>query len=396
MIYRIDVWIALAEKSILAGEMVCEIDSGGRGRGAFRYVSSYLGQSGAIALDPFSLPLSDEQFSVDHPGIFGVFEDSLPDDWGRRLLVRKHRLPRHQQNLPNLLLSLGASGLGALSYAEQGDPKQSANEAPILHLARLVEAAEAFERGDKSDTDINLLLGAGSSPGGARPKALVYNEAENEHCLAKFPSIKDHVDVVRIEAATMNLAERAGLIVPPTRLVECGSRPVLLVRRFDIMPQGRRHMISLQTLLKATGYYQCRYVDILNAVRKVSANPLVDSARLFRQMVFNAVVHNTDDHLKNFWMVCDNVGGWRLSPSFDLVPDIGQRGEHVMFFDLDPVYPGRDKLERLGRTWGVSGASGIVEEVFAAVAGWRAEFSACGVTDEDTERFAEIDDHLCS
>lgn len=396
MIYRIEVWIALAEKRILAGEMVCEIDSAGRGRGAFRYVSGYLGHSGAIALDPFSLPLSDEQYSVNHPGIFGVFEDSLPDDWGRRLLVRKHRLPRNQQNLPNLLLSLGASGLGALSYAEQGDPKQSTNEAPILYLDRLVEAAEAFERGDKSDTDINLLLGAGSSPGGARPKALVYNEAEDVHCLAKFPSIKDNVDVVRIEAATMNLAERAGLTVPPTQLVECGSRPVLLVRRFDIMPQGRRHMISLQTLLKATGYYQCRYVDILNVVRKVSADPQLDSARLFRQMVFNAVVHNTDDHLKNFWMVCDNVEGWRLSPSFDLVPDIGQRGEHVMFFDLDPLYPGRDNLERLGRTWGVSGASGIVEEVFAAVAGWRAEFSACGVTDEDTDRFGEIDDHLCS
>jgi serine/threonine-protein kinase HipA len=395
MIYRIEVWITLADEPVAAGEMVCEIDSAGRGRGAFRYVPGYFKQPGAMALDPVSLPLREGEFSVDHPGVFGVFEDSLPDDWGRRLLVRKLGIPLHQQNLPNLLLALGGSGLGALSYTEQGAPRQKSEEVSVLYLDRLVEAAEAFERGDKSDVGINLLLGAGSSPGGARPKALVYEEDQDEYYLAKFPSIKDNVDVVRIEAATMNLASKAGLVVPPTRLVECGTRPVLLVRRFDLLPEGRRHMISMRTLLKASGYYQACYADILNVVRKVSSDPQLDSERLFRQMVFNAVVHNTDDHLKNFWMVCDREEGWRLSPSFDLVPDIGQRGEHVLFFDLDPLYPGRTKLEKLGRLWGISGAASIVDQVFSAVADWRREFSTGGVSQKDIERFAEIDDHLC-
>lgn len=394
MIYRIEVWITLETEQILAGESVCEIGDDGRGRGAFRYVPDYLKHQGAFALDPISLPLREGEFNTEHPGVFGVFEDSLPDDWGRRLLVRKHRMPLHQQNLPNLLLALGANGLGALSFVEAGLPQESSAEVPILYLDRLVEAAEAFERGDKSNADINILLGAGSSPGGARPKALVYEEQVDAHCLAKFPSIKDNVDVVRIEAATMNLAKRAGLEVPETKLVECGSRPVLLVKRFDILPQGRRHMVSLQTLLKATGYYQARYADILNAVRKVSADPQGDSERLFRQMVFNAVVHNTDDHLKNFWMTCTSDEGWRLSPSFDLVPDIGQRGEHVLFFDLDPVYPGRSKLERLGRSWGIPGAVEIVEQVYSTVAKWRGEYKDCGVTTKDIERFSEIDDHL--
>jgi serine/threonine-protein kinase HipA len=268
-------------------------------------------------------------------------------------------------------------------------------EASVLHLDRLVKAAEAFESGENTDADLGLLLGAGSSPGGARPKALVYDEKADEHYLAKFPSIKDNVDVVRIEAATMNLAARAGLIVPATRLVKCGSRSVLLVRRFDIAPQQRLHMISLQTLLKASGYYQCRYVDILNVVRKISADPQTDSERLFRQMVFNAVVHNTDDHLKNFWMVCNSEQGWRLSPAFDLLPDIGQRGEHVLFFDLDPVFPGRSALEKLGQSWGISGAVSIVDQVFSAVSDWRAEFKICGVTSKDIGRFKEIDDYLC-
>jgi len=394
MIYRIEVWIALDGAHALAGEMVCEISDGGKARGAFRYAPDYLKTSGAFALDPISLPLREEEFNIEHPGVFGVFEDSLPDDWGRRLLVRKHRLSLHQQNLPNLLLSLGSGGLGALSYTEKGAPQHSTAEASVLYLDQLVKAAEAFERGDTSDGDINLLLGAGSSPGGARPKALVYDEQADQHYLAKFPSIKDPVDVVRIEAATMKLAEKAGLDAPETKLVECGSRPVLLVKRFDILPQGRRHMISLQSLLKATGYYQARYADMLNVTRKVSADPLLDSERLFRQMVFNAVIHNTDDHLKNFWMTCTPNEGWRLSPAFDLVPDIGQRGEHVLFFDLDPVYPGRASLLRLGRSWGVSGAADIIEQVFNSVSHWREAYLVSGVALKDIERFKEIDDYL--
>jgi serine/threonine-protein kinase HipA len=396
MIYRIEVWLSLAVDRILAGEMVCEIGDDGKERGAFRYSPDYLRRADAFALDPVTLPLRDESFETDHPGVFGVFEDSLPDDWGRRLLVRKHRIPRHQQNLPNLLLALGGSGLGALSYAERGRPQESSAEASAIYLEKLVQAAELFERGEDTDVDISVLLSAGSSPGGARPKALVYDEATGEHSLAKFPSIKDPVDVVRIEAATMNLAAKAGLNVPATRLVECGGRPVLLVKRFDLMPQGRRHMISLQTLMKVKGYYQCRYGDILNLVRKISADPVADVEQFFRQMVFNAVVNNTDDHLKNFWMVCDVAQGWRLSPAFDLVPNIGRNDEHVLFFDLDPVYPGRSKLERLGRAWGVSRASAIIEQVYTAVATWRVEFKACGVPAADTERFGEIDDFLGS
>ena len=394
MIYRIEAWISLAGDRVFAGEMVCEIESDGRGRGAFRYASDYLKHPGAFALDPISLPLREGEFDVGHPGILGVFEDSLPDDWGRKLLVRKNRISRHHQNLPNLLLALGASGLGALSYAEKGVPDDTSSDVSALYLDRLVEAAEAFERGENTGIDINLLLAAGSSPGGARPKALVYDEGSDVHYLAKFPSIKDDVDVVRIELATMNLAERAGLMVPELRLVKCGSKPVLLVSRFDIIPQGRRHMISMQTLLKVSGYYQCRYSDILSVVRKVSANPQADSERLYRQMVFNAVIHNTDDHLKNFWMVCDSMQGWRLSKAFDLVPDIGQRGEHVLFFDLDVVFPGRANLGKLGQSWGISAAVNIVDQVFSAVADWRQEFKACGVASKDIKRFSEIDDYL--
>lgn len=377
---------------VKAGECVCEINpSSGKGRGAFRYSKDYLDHPAAYAIDPVSLPLGENSFPVDHPGVFGVFQDSLPDDWGKRLLFRKHSLPRGRQNFPEMLLALGSSGLGALSYVESKRPLPPATESSILTLDRLVYEAELFEAGASNDADIAHLLSAGSSPGGARPKALVHDPEQNRYYLAKFPSSKDSVDVVRIEAATMSLASEAGLIVPRTTLIQCGNKPVLLVERFDVLATGRRHMISMQTLLKAEGYYQCRYKDLLDIVRKVSTDPAADSGLLFRQMVFNAVIGNTDDHLKNFWMTCEASEGWRLSPAFDLVPDIRESREHVLLFDLSAYSPGRKALEKLGRAWGISKHKEIIEEVYCTSMHWRSYFADSGISESDSNKFGYID-----
>jgi serine/threonine-protein kinase HipA len=394
MIHRLTVWERSTGEHRPVGEMVCEIADNGRVKSAFRYDRDYLALNDAYALDLVSLPLKPDSFTTEHPPVFGVFEDSLPDDWGRRLLIRKHQIPRHQQNLPNLLLAIGNAGLGALSFTEQTKPSPPSADTSILHLSSLVAAAERYERGETRDSELSLLLGAGSSPGGARPKVVLYDEEDGSHYLAKLPSVKDQVDVVRIEAATMKLAARAGLTVPPTRLVQCADKPVLLVSRFDVIPGGRRHMISFQTLLKVEGYYQLRYQDLLAIVRKYSREPQEDSTRLYRQMVFNALLGNTDDHLKNFWMIHDHQQGWRLSPAFDLIPDVGQRGEHVLFFDLGAYYPGRIALETLGKRWGIRQYDTIVAQVFDAVVGWKEEFSGSGVLESDIIRFREIDARL--
>jgi serine/threonine-protein kinase HipA len=392
--YRIRVWDRSTGDHQLAGEMICEMTESGRARSAFKYARKFLERKDAFALDPVSLPLGTATFSRERSGIFAAFEDSLPDDWGRRLLVRKHQIPRQKQNLPNLLLALGANGLGALSFSEHTQPPPSSSKTSILHLSTLAAAAERYERGEAEGEGLSLLFGAGSSPGGARPKVIVFDEENGIHYLAKLPSVNDQVDLVRIETATMSLAAKGGLAVPSTRLVQCGGRSILLVRRFDIIPPGYRHMISFQTLLKAEGYYQLRYGDLLGIVRKYSSDPLDDSERLYRQMIFNAVLGNTDDHLKNFWMTCDHKRGWRLSPAFDLIPDVGQRGEHILFFDLGAYYPGRKKLENLGRSWGIRNAENVVEQVFSALGEWRKEFANFGVPEQDSNRFKEIDSHL--
>ncbi|TSK09147.1 MAG: type II toxin-antitoxin system HipA family toxin [Geobacter sp.] len=391
MIYKIRVWENSRAPARLAGELICEVDPRGRLRSAFRYDREFL-ETG-YALDPVTLPLKDIPMEAPS-GFFGVFEDSLPDDWGRRLLVRKHNIPRHEQNLPNLLLALGNTGMGALAFTTKNTPDAPMVEPSVMHLGELVAAAEKFERGEALDIELTRLFTAGSSAGGARPKALVYDLDRDLHQLAKFPSSKDDVDVVRIEAATMELAAVAGLHCPCSYVVECGTKPVLLVDRFDLMPGGRKHMISLQTLLQAEGYYQLRYFDILSIVRKYSSNPLKDSELLYRQMTFNGLIGNTDDHLKNFWMIYEQSTGWRLSPAFDLLPDVARRVEHILFFDMGAFYPGREKLLALGRSWGIPHNQLVFDEVATAVAAWKGTFSYHGVTEKDALRFKEIDARL--
>lgn len=392
MIYRIKVWDKSGAVIRLAGEMIC-VDDRGKMQSAFRYDGEFLGAADRFSLDPVSLPLKPG--TIDAPmGFFGAFEDSLPDDWGRRLLVRKHNFPRHSQNLPALLLALGNSGLGALAFTARDLPDPPSEEPSIIHLGELAEAAEKFEKGEALDIELTRLFAAGSSPGGARPKALVYDPDAPAHYLAKFPSTKDDVDVVRIEAATMILAEKAGLRPAPTRLVDCGGKPILLVERFDILPNGRRHMVSLQTLLLAQGFYQLRYFDMLNVIRKFSSDPLNDSEQLYRQMVFNGLMGNTDDHLKNFLMVYEQGIGWRLSPAFDLIPDIGRREEHVLFFDTGAYCPSLEKLAALGRTWGISRPEAVVAQVCDAVARWQDVFVQTGVPVPHLQRFKGIDSRL--
>jgi len=393
MMYHLNIWSRLTCE-MLAGEMVCEIDDHGLARGAFRYSQTFLEHTDAFPLDPVALTLRQEGFEFRHPGVAKVFEDSLPDDWGRKLLLRKHGIPRQGQNVPALLDALGSSALGALAFSRYKKAGPLFKTPSVISLTTLLDEAEKFERGETRDVEIGMLLSAGSSPGGARPKALVCDESAGTQYIAKFPSVKDTVNVVRIEAAAMSLARKAGLVVPNTVLSPCGHRDVLLVERFDIVPSGRRHMISMQTLLNAEGYYVARYKQLLDTVRQFSADPAKDSEAFFRQMVFNAVIGNTDDHLKNFWMTYGADEGWRLSPAFDLVPNINQRDEHVLLFDLDPYNPGRDKLEKLGRSWGIHLPGNVIGQVYEAVSAWREEFGIHGVSPGDIDRFREIDRNL--
>lgn len=388
---RLDVWLTLESgEKLLAGELACgDTDRQGSYPSAFRYAAPYLVDPRAYALDPANLPLLPGEFSgsrLEAPLL--ALEDALPDDWGRRLLILRYELPRGQQSEPHLLRALAEQGLGALAFLPPGTaPQPQDDSATLLDLETLQEAARRLEQDGEVDDRHRLLLAAGSSPGGARPKALVRDAMG--HWIAKFSSRRDEVDVVGLEATSLALARLAGLVTPEFRLEPlAGGRRVLLVKRFDLTPTGgRRHMLSLRALLRAGGYYVLRYADLIATLRRHGTQPEIDVPRLYRQMVFNALLGNTDDHLKNFWLLHD-LHGYTLSPAFDLLPDIGGRREHVLLFDLTPNPPGPEGLVELGRKWGVSGAAGICREVQHGVACFREIAAQYAVPEPDCARFA--------
>ncbi len=388
---KLDVWLTLPTgKNVKAGELaVDEPDSRGALQGQFRYTPEYLEHPTAFPLDPLHLPLSSETFNADRPsaGVHGVFEDSLPDDWGRRLMVRRHKLDRGEQRVPQLLRLLGNRGLGALSYVEEGRPELKTTGVSSRHLQELAMLAEKFEQEPTTvaDDELSLLFQAGSSPGGARPKALV--EDENDSYLAKFVSARDQLEVVSLEAAAMELARQAGIETAETRLMPIGSGKCLLVKRFDINEAGgRNHLVSMQSLLRADGYYNAGYRDLADVIKHVSAQPGHDLQRLYRQMVFNVMIGNTDDHLKNFLMLHDDTG-WRLSPAFDMVPNIGFNQEHVLRVGLDNRPPDLGTLLGEAKYFGIKrqqNAIDVIREVHTAVSGWRTVFEECNVPETDT------------
>jgi serine/threonine-protein kinase HipA len=392
---RLDLWLTLTSgEKLRAAELVFgNADQHGRYASALRYTPEYLADTRAFPLDPASLPITPGDFSAAQLNApLMALEDALPDDWGRRLLILRHGLPRGRQSEPHLMQAQAGQGLGALSFHAPGQPPEDATHAAaLLELNALLDAAQRLEKEGSAaiDDTTRSLLAAGSSPGGARPKVLV-RDTDGTQWIAKFPSRRDDVDMVGLEASSLELARLAGLEVPDFRLIELtDSRRALLVKRFDLTGQGgRHHMLSFRALLQASGYYVLRYLDLIDALRQYGANPERDVPRMYRQMVFNALLGNTDDHLKNFWLLAD-ADGYRLSPAFDLLPDTGARREHVLLFDLTPSPPGPSELAVLGRKWGVSGAAHICQEVEAAVARFAEIAAGNNVPESDIHRFEQ-------
>lgn len=386
---HIDVHIILPDGARLpCGEIVtAEPDSRGAMRGAFRYADAYLSHSDAFPLDPNQLPLSREEFQTLRPsGVHAVFEDALPDDWGKKLLIRKGRLRRGEQTVPRMLQVLGENGLGALRFLPADGPATRPSAAGMPEIHQILEAAYRYDAGETliSD-DMAMLFRAASSPGGARPKALVMDDA-GRHWIAKFPSSRDALDMIGIEAATLMIARRCGVVVPDFFVEKIGARSVLFIKRFDVVSGGgRRHMISAQTLLGAEGYYVLSYTDLFMALRSLTHQPSVDLPAFFRQMVFNAAMGNTDDHLKNFTILHDRQG-YCLSPAYDLLPDTANRREHVLQFIMDHLPPDRDRLLRLAAKWRIKSAKNIIDAVVDAVSDWKSVFEHAAVPPTDIAR----------
>lgn len=268
------------------------------------------------------------------------------------LWSKKYNLKHEDQRPENLLSMLGKNSIGAFSFKlDQGSVvahKRVEFQAEKSSIEIIAIIAARYERGENiSNNDMIELYHYGASVGGAHPKVLF--EIDKRKVIAKFNSFKDSYDIVSLEAATLKTASDCGMDIPAFSVLEFNSKlNAILIDRFDITiddagnESGRNHLISMQTLANVSGYYRTSYSDLAQIVKQLSyiSN---DNENLYKQMVFNAVVGNTDDHLKNFSMINDGKG-YRLSPAYDILPNITSSRDHILSFLDDTICPYRSML----------------------------------------------------
>ena len=187
----------------------------------------------------------------------------------------------------------------------------------------------------------------------------------------------------------MMAARKSGIDVPDIDLINVGVKRVLLVRRFDVntSDNGRVHMISMRTLYgERPGHLAGTYQDLADTLRQCSSDPAKDIQDLYRRMIFNAAIGNTDDHLKNLWML-GGPDGFRLSPGFDLTPDVNRNNQHTLAFLYHYTCPSRGDALELGNRWGVKKTDTIIDDVINAASKFKTIAESLNVKKEDVAFF---------
>src|SRR5487761_170253 len=375
----------------------------------FEYSDAWLQHPNCFSLEP-ALKLGPGPFhtSADTP-MFGAIGDSAPDRWGRALMRRMERrraehegqASRTLHEMDYLLLVDDEARAGALRFADtEGGPFVAQEEAkripPLLALPKLLSAAEHVIDETDTDEDLQLLFAPGSSLGGARPKASV-REKDGQLAIAKFPRKDDETSTVIWEAVALRLAHKAGIAVPVARVETVGKKPVLLLRRFDRNGKRRIPFLSAMSMLSAKDNESHSYLEIVDALRQHGAAPKADIEALWRRVVFNILISNTDDHLRNHGFLYQGSDGWLLSPAYDLNPvptDIKPRILTTTINEDDGTASLALAMS-VTKYFELDAAKGreIAKQVGKAVSTWRNEAAHHGVGKNEIDRMASAFEH---
>ncbi|HEV7668789.1 MAG TPA: type II toxin-antitoxin system HipA family toxin [Thermoanaerobaculia bacterium] len=357
------------------------------GQLVFEYDSAFLADP--LWLSPFKLPPQagliehrDQEFGP----IFGLFDDSLPDGWGLLLMDRFFRQQGSalaEISVLDRLAYLGSRTMGALTYHPPAEPSDPSDR--ILDLHRMALASRQVIEGGAGQV-LPLLLRAGGSPGGARPKVLVGLRGDSilsgeddlppgySHWIVKFAADADSAQAGPAEFAYSLMAKEAGLTMPATRLFETAAGERFFgVERFDRQGNRRYHVHTFGNLIHANFRIpSCDYRQLLEVTRILTRNHQ-DVLECYRRMVFNVLTHNRDDHVKNFAFRMSDEGVWELAPAYDLVYSEGPGGEHTMTVAGEGRAPTRRHLLNLAAPAGISDADAesALDQVAAASARWR-------------------------
>ena len=376
---------------------------------SFEFDKNWLNRHSDIILDRDLQPFTGIQYSPVANRIFGCFSDALPDRWGRRLIdLRMAQEPKAKgrTTLSDWDYLKGVEDTLRVGGFRFKDPANGAyisatpdySVPPALHVDELLQAAREIEKSDykhmaPEEKWVQRLFQPGSSMGGARPKACV--ESGGHLYLAKFPSVKDTLNISRWEHFAHLMARECGINAAQTKVITTGTgQDILLSQRFDRTDDNRRvHMASSLTLLgladgdgEKTGK---GYLDMVDFIVTAGGTRIeADLEELYRRVVFNICIGNADDHFRNHAFLLDKKG-WELSPAYDMNPTNSlyqalQIDDHSNDSNLNRLYEAHE-LYMLDETT----ARGIIMDVTRNMKYWEGMAQDAGLTRRENSSFSD-------
>jgi serine/threonine-protein kinase HipA len=357
---------------------------------SMRYLDGWLQQGFPLSED---LPLIDEEFLPQEKGVaVGAVDDARPDRWGERVI--RHIDKPARLSLLEYLYFAGDDRFGALGVSTSADEYLPRRLGPLPTLAdadQIHELIRKVQDNEPVPPEYKRLISPGVTMGGARPKALL--DIAGEQWVIKFAD-GDPTDVPLVEHATMTLAQQAAIRVAATMPVRLTHGHALAVKRFDRNGGLRVHSLSACVALRAAAE-RFGYPELAQLLRRrgVTRGDLyVEHMReLFRRMIFNILIDNTDDHEKNHALLVTDSQQYELSPAYDVLPSgqaLGFQQMRVGEQEADSTLANALSMSPMF-SLGKDEAAGEVRAVAQAVGGWKEHFKGCGVTSGDIDLYAE-------
>lgn len=400
-------WLSEVE---LVGELTMDSIRGGETYG-FLFDANWLKKHGELLLSADINNYAGMQYTQQGKDIFGCFSDSLPDRWGRTLVLRREQILATEEKRPVRRLSsmdylLGiddASRMGGLRFKEDpcGDfinATDNLNIPPITSIRELMAASQEIELCEEKNSLpekkwLMQLMRPGTSLGGARPKASVIDEQKHLY-IAKFPSRKDLHDIGLWEHFAHLMARKSGITCAETKVIKAGSKyHTLLSRRFDRTNNGQRiHFASAMTMLGLTDGQNAStgngYLDIVDFIIQSCCDVEQNLQELFRRVAFNMAIGNSDDHFRNHGFLLTSKG-WTLSPAYDLNPTLSRNqslliNDYTTEANLNILHESCDDYML---TDGV--ASEIIENVKSVMSTWKQVATSIGLSQSEQNMFKD-------
>ena len=389
-------WIGMPEPKTIG--VLSAQQAKGKKAFSFGYDKDWLKSEQKFILDPDMQFYGGPQYPNQKEN-FGIFLDSMPDTWGRTLMKRreaqqakeKNEKPKTLYDIDFLLGVFDESRMGALRFktnpnGEFLDNNKSASTPPWSSIRELQNAATNFEHDEDNDEVkkwLSVLMAPGSSLGGARPKA---NILDNDKSLwiAKFPSKTDTTDKAAWEFLAYQLAIKAGIEMAPCRIEKImGNYNTFFTKRFDRKNGERIHFASAMTMTSnnedTVRDNQASYLDIAEFISSNGVNIKANLHQLWRRIIFNIAISNTDDHLRNHGFILTKEG-WILSPAFDLNPSVDKDG---LALNIDTVNNELDfeLAKSVGKYFRLEEKqmAKIIQEVKQATSNWKTIAKELGI-----------------